>query len=301
MKLSDLIIDDWIAVPLEADDLAGALRHLVGLLGMKGVPGPEAGRKLARDLAFGSQGDVVRVNGDVVLVVGKLDGLDDVSVALGISREPFTVSAEGREPPGFARAVLLLLTPRRLSDLKDQFVPALIRVLRDEDQTARLLAVDSPVAVRGFKELMETRLRERLLVEDALTPLQYRIYPDTPLDEIVDLMVRRRLHAVPVVGENLEVLGIISVGDALRHLLPRRRSHSADAGDDAPDRAASDRQISARDVMTRTVMCVSEDQSLLDAANLMVNRDVEQLPVVRDGELIGFLTRDTILRKLFGG
>jgi CBS domain-containing protein len=157
------------------------------------------------------------------------------------------------------------------------------------------------VEVRGFKELMETRLRERLLVEDALTPLQYRIYPDTPLDEIVDLMVRRRLHAVPVVGENLEVLGIISVGDALKHLLPRRRSKDADAGEDEPDRTDTDRRISARDVMTRTVMCVSEDQSLLDAANLMVNRDVEQLPVVREGELIGFLTRDTILRKLFGG
>jgi CBS domain-containing protein len=52
--------------------------------------------------------------------------------------------------------------------------------------------------------------------------------------------------------------------------------------------------------MTRTVLCVSEDQSLLEAANLMVNRDVEQLPVVREGELIGFLTRDAILRILFG-
>jgi CBS domain-containing protein len=52
--------------------------------------------------------------------------------------------------------------------------------------------------------------------------------------------------------------------------------------------------------MTRTVMCVSEDQNLLEAANLMVNREVEQLPVVREGELIGFLTRESILRVLFG-
>jgi CBS domain-containing protein len=32
----------------------------------------------------------------------------------------------------------------------------------------------------------------------------------------------------------------------------------------------------------------------------MVNRDVDQLPVVREGELIGFLTRDAILKVLFG-
>jgi len=33
----------------------------------------------------------------------------------------------------------------------------------------------------------------------------------------------------------------------------------------------------------------------------MVNRDVEQLPVVRDGEFVGFLTRGEVLRWLFPG
>ena len=52
--------------------------------------------------------------------------------------------------------------------------------------------------------------------------------------------------------------------------------------------------------MTRSVLCVSEDQALTEAANMMVNRDVEQLPVVREGELVGFVTRDSILRALYG-
>ena len=59
--------------------------------------------------------------------------------------------------------------------------------------------------------------------------------------------------------------------------------------------------LRARDVMTRSVLCVSEDQSLVDAATMMVNRGVDQLPVVREGELVGFLTRDAILRLLFIG
>jgi CBS domain-containing protein len=116
-------------------------------------------------------------------------------------------------------------------------------------------------------------------------------------------MVRRGLRAVPVVGESYEVLGIITVGDALRHLLPRPRAgeESPRAGAAAASAAgAPPEALKARDVMTRTVMCVSEDQNLLEAANLMVNRDVEELPVVREGELIGFLTRDAILRVLFG-
>ena len=51
--------------------------------------------------------------------------------------------------------------------------------------------------------------------------------------------------------------------------------------------------------MTRSVMCVSEEQSLVEAASIMVNRKVQQLPVIRDGEVVGLLTRKEALRWLF--
>ena len=44
----------------------------------------------------------------------------------------------------------------------------------------------------------------------------------------------------------------------------------------------------------------SEDQILTEAAQMMANRDVEQLPVVREGTLVGFLTRDALLLALQG-
>ena len=128
-----------------------------------------------------------------------------------------------------------------------------------------------------------------LLVEDALKRAQYQVCPDTPLAEVVDLMVRRAVRAVPVVGEQYEVLGIITSGDALDSVLNELPV--------APDRE----ELLARDVMTRAVLCVSEDQPLVEAANTIVNRDVEQLPVVRDGQFVGFVTRGTILRTLHEG
>lgn len=293
MKLSDLLVDEWIAVPLEARDLNEALGILMDRVSGSGLISPERGRRLARDLAFGSEGEVIRVNADIVLVLGRFEALDDLSVTLGVAPRPFTVSAEGEEPARTARAVLLLLTPRNTQALKAEVMPTVVRVLRDPARTEQLLEAGSVVEIRALKELMEAEIQHRLLVEDALVPAKYRIYPDTPLSEVVDLMVRRGLRAVPVVGERYEVLGIITSGDALKHLLPRKRPGDAE-GD------AGDRPMTARDIMSRSVMCVSEEQSLLEAANLMVNRDVDQLPVVREGELVGFLTRDTILRALFG-
>lgn len=137
----------------------------------------------------------------------------------------------------------------------------------------------------------DARPSEALLVEDAAEPAKYRVYPETPLAEVVDLIVRRGLRAVPVVGERYEVLGIITTGDALNRVL-------RDAGPDEDDEGRP--ALTARDVMTRAVLCVSETQPLVDAARMMVNRKVEQLPVVRDGELIGLITRNAVLRALHG-
>lgn len=131
-----------------------------------------------------------------------------------------------------------------------------------------------------------------LRVEHAVQPAQYRVYPDTPLDEVVDLMVRREARAIPVIGEQYEVLGIITTSDALGRMLK-----------DGPGDGAFEEEEprTARDIMTRAVLCVSETEPLAEAGRIMVNRKVEQLPVVREGELIGLITRDAVLRALHTG
>ena len=138
------------------------------------------------------------------------------------------------------------------------------------------------------------RSSESLLVEGTLEAVQYRVYPETPLDEVIDLMVRREVRALPVVGEQYEVLGIITTGDALDQVL-------RNAPADETEGETRGENLTARDVMTRAVLCVSETQLLVDAARMMVSRKVEQLPVVRDGELIGLITKDAILRALRPG
>ncbi len=52
--------------------------------------------------------------------------------------------------------------------------------------------------------------------------------------------------------------------------------------------------------MTRQVLCVSPEQPLAEVASLMANKDVDRVPVVREGRLVGFLTRGDIVRKLIG-
>lgn len=128
-----------------------------------------------------------------------------------------------------------------------------------------------------------------LLVEDAIEAVDHRVRPETPLSEVVDLMVRQGVDAVPVVGERSEVLGMVTSADALGQLM-----HEADAD----VLAMGEELLTARDVMTRSVLCVSEGQPLIEAAHMMVHKDVEQIPVAREGRLIGIVTRTKVLRAL---
>jgi CBS domain-containing protein len=137
--------------------------------------------------------------------------------------------------------------------------------------------------------MMSVMIDEELLVDDALEAVDHRVRPETLLSEVVDLMVRQGVDAVPVVGERSEVLGMVTAGDALGQLMHDAESDSV---------LESDAALTARDVMTRTVLCVSEGQPLIEAAHMMVHKDVEQIPVAREGRLIGIVTRTKVLRAL---
>lgn len=286
MELLDWLTPERVLCPVAGDTLEDVLQRLLALVPPSAPPAPAQREKCARDLAFGSRGEVVRLHSDIVAVVAEQEGLTAPMGLVGVSSEPFTVTAEGKDIPGAARAVFLFLVPGRTSAFRARVVPELRRFLSREGTAEALLGAADPGEVLGVQGLDRLRFPEQPQVSEAVQPMRYRVFPETPVAELVDLMIRRGLHALPVVGEGYEVLGIVTTGDALEHLLAR--TGPADGG-------------TARDIMTRAVLCVSEEQELREVAQLMVNRGVEQLPVVREGQLVGFITRDGVLEALFGG
>ncbi len=82
----------------------------------------------------------------------------------------------------------------------------------------------------------------------------------------------------------------------IRHLL----TIQAFSGLDAREGPTGAGRKLVRDAMSRQVLCVAPHQPLAEVASLMSNKDVDRVPVVRDGRLVGFLTRGDIVRKLIG-
>ena len=157
---------------------------------------------------------------------------------------------------------------------------------RHSSSILKMGAIEDIHRMLSSKSFGDNQIETSVTVADVVAPLTYRIYPDAPVGEIEQLMLRRRLTAVPVVGSNHEVLGVITISDLLPHVLPGGGARRTSGRD----------QVAAADVMTRSVLCVSEDEALLVASRSMITRGVSRLPVVRDGELIGFLERETVLQ-----
>jgi CBS-domain-containing membrane protein len=130
-------------------------------------------------------------------------------------------------------------------------------------------------------------------VADVMTVGATSVQRDTPFREIVDILERRGINAVPVVDARWHVIGLVSSADLLckieaadGDLTPRlRRSRARAAG------------TAAADVMSTPAVTVAAQTSIVHAAKLMDRDGFKRLPVVdRDGVLVGMVTRQDLLK-----
>jgi CBS domain-containing protein len=291
MQLIELLPREHIVTPLRATTLRDALSELVALLaGLGHVRDTE---KVERGLNGPRARDIVAVAPDVVLPHYRTAAVDALQVALGLA--PHGLDARDMGIETRPRVVALILAPTDAATLYLQTVAALARVFRDPRTVDRIVAAATPEDVLSAADLANLRLQPRLTVRDIMIHGVSSVTPATSVRDTVDLMLRRRLRAIPVVGEKLEVLGIISEWDIMRGLLPQIPRAGQESGTDIVPET-----LRVRDIMTRSVLCISEELGLEEAANMMINKDVEQFPVTSEGKLSGFLTRSDIIRKLFG-
>lgn len=288
MRLTEILRPEHVVAPLPAETVHAAVAAMAQrLIDTGAVDQPE---RLAR--LFSSEArvrDLIHVGDRVLLPHLRTDAVSRLVVAIGVA--PSALKVAGDEADAVARVLVLVIAPPSAADLYLQTVAALARVLRHDDVVDALVSSSSPEAVLQIPAIREITIQPRLTVRDVMTQRVYRVGTEDTVQTVLDLVSQHKLRAVPVVGEDREVLGMVTDRDLLRYLLPGVQKQGASV--------ASLREARVRDVMSRSVICVSEDQALAEVAGVMVSKDVERLPVTNEGKLTGFLTRGDILRKLF--
>jgi len=293
VRLSDVLAPSRVLVPLESETLDVARTALLERLVASGAV---ADLERLRGRVEEERGeDMVAIADRAFLVHYRTDTAEALQVAIGVSpagvRRKLEDGTEQRVP-----VVIVVVGPPRAAARQFQVVRGFGRLLARDDVIEALLASPSAEAVATLAAFREFELPEQLLVRDLMTERPRTTDPDTSMFRAARELMYSGLGALPVVDTDDRLLGILSERELMRHLLA---TEVLSDGVRHPAPSIQGKKT-VRDVMTRQVLCVGPEQPVAEVAALMSNKDVERVPVVREGRLVGLLTRGDIVRKLIG-
>ncbi|MFM0325159.1 CBS domain-containing protein [Caballeronia glebae] len=140
---------------------------------------------------------------------------------------------------------------------------------------------------------------------DIMTTKIVSASPDMSVRQAAGTMVFAGISGMPVIDEDGTLLGIVTEGDLM---------HRAEIGTGVKQRAwwlelvASTRELASqyvkeharkvRDVMTTDVATVSETCPVADIAELLERKRIKRVPVMRDGKVVGVVSRANLIRAL---
>lgn len=112
-----------------------------------------------------------------------------------------------------------------------------------------------------------------ITVHDIMTPDVLTVSPDTTTENAARMLFARGISGMPVVDDAGKLVGVVTEYDII---------------------ARNGRTVG--DIMTTDVVTVSEDSEAEAVASILTSRRVRRLPVVRDGQVIGIISRADLVR-----
>lgn len=141
---------------------------------------------------------------------------------------------------------------------------------------------------------------------DVMTPNVITVDPDTSVQHLAELLSERGISGAPVMDTTGSMIGIVSEGDLLhRAELGTERRHGPRpswwlehyASGLAHDYVKSHGR-KVKDIMTRDVVVVTEETDLAEVATLLETHRIKRVPVMRDGKIVGIVSRSNLVRAL---
>lgn len=131
--------------------------------------------------------------------------------------------------------------------------------------------------------------------------------PDDTVASVARLLATHHISAVPVCNPDGTVLGMLSEGDLMRPFATptemrrawwlRMLAEGTELAPEFLDYLRRD-QRRAKDLMSTPVVSVTEHVSGRDVADLMLQHRIKRVPVLRDGKVVGIVSRADLVRAI---
>ena len=139
---------------------------------------------------------------------------------------------------------------------------------------------------------------------DVMTSPVITAGPENTVLEIVQLMLENRISAVPILDGENKLIGLVSEGDLMRRSGMGVEHHpswwlSAFRGAvSMAEGFVKSHGVKASEIMTRDVLTAGEDTPLWNIAETLEKNKIKRLPIVRDGHLVGIVSRANLLHAI---
>ncbi|MFD0048723.1 CBS domain-containing protein [Actinomycetes bacterium NPDC127524] len=147
-----------------------------------------------------------------------------------------------------------------------------------------------------------------MLVNEIMIKNVFTAHPEQTIKELLTIMIENKIGGVPVIDENGKLLGMISDGDILRHISPRKQTihdyflHITVIPDVTLSTAVktSLQQPVSRLLNNRKIVTLSQEDDLSKAVSLISKHHFKKIPVVdTENRVVGVVSRGDAIRMIY--
>lgn len=123
-----------------------------------------------------------------------------------------------------------------------------------------------------------------LQAKDIMTENAINVRKDTPIFEAVEIMVKHDISGMPVVKDDMTLVGMLSEKDVVT-LFPGKED---------------DQNRTVSDFMTEPALFFEENESLVDVCDFLARNIFRRVPITSKGKVVGVISIRDVLKHTLG-
>ncbi|MHC4212342.1 MAG: CBS domain-containing protein [Planctomycetota bacterium] len=121
-----------------------------------------------------------------------------------------------------------------------------------------------------------------MIAEDVMTSEVLSVKKDTPVREAIELMLIHQIAGLPVVNDDMRLVGIITEKDVIKLY------KSPDEG----------QWRTVEEFMTTPAVHFEQDERFEDICECLIRNDFRRVPVLSNGKLVGIVSRPDVAEQI---
>ena len=140
---------------------------------------------------------------------------------------------------------------------------------------------------QGVRQVKPTKPPvQEVSVGDYMTRRLITFHPDQTMDEVIKILLDKKIAGAPVVDASHELVGVISEGDCLKEVVRGKYNNTPSLSGKVSEHMSTD------------VKTVHPEMNIFEVAQLFLNMKLRRFPVLKDGKLVGQISQKDVMRAV---